>query len=180
MTILGIIADTHVPDRLPGLDPRVLEIFRQAAVSQILHAGDISVQSVLDELETVAPVQAVCGNRDIFALPHLPSKLLLEVEGVRIGLMHGHGTLLSYFFDKLDFIMHGKRVGRYLNRALATFPDVDIIIFGHLHLPGLLNLDGKLIFNPGSPCCPNPLNVSPSVGLLHCEAGQLRAEIVAL
>ena len=75
MTTLGVISDTHIPDRTPQLNPRVLEVFQQARVTQILHAGDIMVQSVLDELATIAPVQAVCGNRDIWNLKHLPDKL---------------------------------------------------------------------------------------------------------
>jgi putative phosphoesterase len=180
MTVLGVIADTHVPDRSPGIDPRVLEIYRQAGVSQILHAGDICTQVVLDDLASIAPVLAVCGNRDFYALSHLPARRLLEVERVRIGLTHGHGTLPNYLSDKVDFILHGKRVGRYLARALATFPDVDIIIIGHLHLPGIIRFNGRLVFNPGSPCCPSPRSVGPSVGLLYCEAGQVQAEIVFL
>ncbi len=66
MTTLGLISDTHIPDRAAELNPRVLQIFEEARVSQILHAGDIMNQTVLDELAQVAPVQAVCGNRDVW------------------------------------------------------------------------------------------------------------------
>jgi putative phosphoesterase len=66
MTTLGVLADTHIPDRVPTLNPRVIQVFRQAQVSAILHAGDVSVPQVLAELEKIAQVYAVRGNRDIF------------------------------------------------------------------------------------------------------------------
>ena len=58
MTTLGVIADTHVPDRRPDLDPQILPIFLQAKVQTILHAGDVSSQKVLDQLSQIAPVLA--------------------------------------------------------------------------------------------------------------------------
>mgnify|MGYP001080713185 CR=1 FL=1 len=180
MTVLGVISDTHVPDRIPQLNPRALDVFRQAGVTQILHAGDIMVQSVLDELAQVAPVQAVRGNRDVWNLKHLPTHLKLEVDGVHIGLTHGHGTLSNYIYEKFDIAIKGKRVGRYLQRVVADFPHADVIIFGHLHVPGILNLEGKLVLNPGSACCPYPRSLKPSVALLHVTSGTARAEIVEL
>jgi hypothetical protein len=180
MTVLGVISDTHVPDRIPQLNPRALDVFRQAGVTQILHAGDIMVQSVLDELAQVAPVQAVRGNRDVWNLKHLPTRLQLEVDGVHIGLTHGHGTLSNYIYEKFDIAIKGKRVGRYLQRVVADFPHADVIIFGHLHVPGILNLEGKLVLNPGSACCPYPRSLKPSVALLHVTSGTAHAEIVEL
>lgn len=180
MTTLGVISDTHIPDRVPQLNNRVLEVFRQTGVAQILHAGDIMTQAVLDKLALVAPVQAVCGNRDVWNLKHLPSHLQLEVDGVRIGLTHGHGKLSDYIYEKFDIALKGKRVGRYLQRVVADFPEADVIVFGHLHVPGILNLDGKLVINPGSACCPYPRSLKPSVALLHVISGTAHAEIVEL
>lgn len=180
MTILGVISDTHIPDRVPRLNDRVFEVFREAGVQQILHAGDIMSQAVLDELAQVAPVQAVRGNRDIWNLKHLPDRLQLDVEGVRIGLTHGHGKLADYVYEKFEIAIKGKRVGRYLRRVVADFPQAQVVVFGHLHVAGILNLDGKLVVNPGSASCPFPRSLKPSVGLLYVEAGQARAEIVEL
>ena len=180
MTTLGLISDTHIPDRAAQLNPRALEVFRQAAVTQILHAGDIMSQAVLDELAQVAPVQAVCGNRDVWNLKHLPSHLQLEVDGVRIGLTHGHGTLSDYIYEKFDISIKGRRVGRYLQRVMADFPQADVIVFGHLHVPGILNLDGKLVINPGSASCPFPRSLKPSIALLRVNSGTANAEIVEL
>ena len=180
MTTIGVISDTHIPDRVPRLNPRALQVFQQAGVQQILHAGDIMSQIVLDELAQVAPVQAVRGNRDIWNLKHLPSHLQLEIDGVRIGLTHGHGTLYNYLSEKFDIAIKGKRVGRYLQRVVADFPQAQVIVFGHLHVAGILNLEGKLVFNPGSASCPFPRSLKPSVGLLYIEYGQARAEIIEL
>ncbi len=180
MTTLGLISDTHIPDRAAVLNPRVLQIFEEARVSQILHAGDIMNQTVLDELAQVAPVQAVCGNRDVWNLKHLPSQLQLDVDGVRVGVTHGHGSLSDYIYEKFDIAIKGRRVGRYLQRVMEDFPQADVIVFGHLHVPGVLNLDGKLVINPGSACCPFPRSLKPSVALLHVRSGTTRAEIVEL
>jgi putative phosphoesterase len=180
MTILGVISDTHIPDRVPQLNPRILQVFRQAGVQQILHAGDIMIQAVLDELAQVAPVRAVRGNRDVWNLKHLPAHLQFEVDGVRIGLTHGHGTLSNYIYEKFDIAFKGKRVGRYLQRVVADFPEADVIVFGHLHVAGILHLDGKLLLNPGSASCPYPRSLKPSVALIHIQSGKARAEIVEL
>ena len=42
MTSLGVLADTHIPDRVPELDPQIIQVFRRAGVAAILHAGDVS------------------------------------------------------------------------------------------------------------------------------------------
>jgi uncharacterized protein len=56
---IGIISDTHIP-HFKKLPDAIWEYF--AGVVLIIHAGDLSVLSVIDELETNAPVEAVQGN----------------------------------------------------------------------------------------------------------------------
>jgi hypothetical protein len=181
MTKLGVLADTHIPDRAVELDPRILQTFREEGVAAILHAGDVSVPKVLDELNQIAPVYAVRGNRDIFYLMKLPLQVQLEFEGFKIGLAHGHGSFSRYTVDKIHRSMYGRLVGRYLKRMLGTFPDVDVIVFGHLHVPCSLFLEGKLLFNPGSTCYPWPRGSIPTYGLLHLERGKApEGEIIEL
>lgn len=179
--IVGVIADTHVPDRAPCLPQRALQIFRQAGVTAILHAGDICTPAVLTELEAVAPVYAVRGNRDWFSLRHLPRQRLLEIGGARIGLIHGHGTLRQYLSEKPHILLHGLDARRYIPRLLAAFPEVDVIVFGHLHLPVQERVDGRLIFNPGSACCRDLSPRPPGVGLLRIRsAGAVEGEFIPL
>jgi putative phosphoesterase len=181
MITLGIIGDTHVPDRRAGVNPLALDIFRQAEVGAILHAGDVSVRRVLSELEEIAPVHAVRGNRDWISLSSLPFRKVLTFEGIRLGMVHGHGTVLEYLFDKVDYVIHGLDQERYKRRALATFPDVDVVVFGHLHIPVNEWVGNRLLFNPGSACCPDIGRYRPAIGLLRIEGpGKLHAEIVPL
>ena len=129
MTSLGVLADTHIPDRVPELNPQIIQMFRQVGVAAILHAGDVSAPRVLAELEQVAPVYAVRGNRDIFNLRNLPIQINLNIEGVSIGMAHGHGNFSRYMIDKIQHSFRGVYYEQYLRRMLQTFPDVDVIVF---------------------------------------------------
>ena len=172
MTTLGVLADTHIPDHVPQLDPRVIQIFKQAQVEVILHAGDVSVPRVLEELEQIAPVYAVRGNRDIFYLRDLPLQMQLTFDGVSIGMAHGHGTFSRYMVDKIHRKIYGRLVELYIERMQQTFPETDVIVFGHLHVPCNLHLEGKLLFNPGSTGFPWPRGDPATFGLLHLGPGK--------
>jgi putative phosphoesterase len=181
MTTLGVLADTHIPDRAVELDPRIEQRFRQARVEAILHAGDVSVPRVLRQLEQIAPVYAVQGNRDIFALRNLPMQVRLNVAGVSLGMSHGHGSFTRYMVDKIQRSLYGRMDEVYLQRMRLTFPDVDVIVFGHVHVACNIQLDGQLVFNPGSTSYPWPRSDPPSFGLLFLEQGQPpRGEIIQL
>ncbi len=171
MISLGVIADTHVPDRARRLDMQVLPLFQQAGVSAILHAGDVSIPRVLNKLAALAPVYAVRGNRDWLALGRLPYSLCLTFEGITIALAHGHGRWWNYLADKVELLIKGYRLGRYRGRLLKAFPDVRVIVFGHTHRPINHWVGEQLIFNPGSPHFPGENGYAPSVGLLHISAG---------
>ncbi len=178
---VGVVSDTHIPDRARQLNPQVLSIFREAGVEAILHAGDVSTPMTLEQLNRIAPVHAVRGNRDWLALRHLPSAMQISLGGVKVGLIHGHGPLFHYVRDRLDYILNGYRLEMFEPRLLAAFPDADVIVFGHTHRALNHTVDGKLIFNPGSPHFPDPKTATPSVGLLHISAqGMVAGEIRAL
>lgn len=177
--VLGLIADTHIPDRARGLRPDVIPTFREAGVTAILHAGDVSVPDVLTELETLAPVYAVCGNRDIYRLRSLPMTRLLDFGGVKVGLAHGQGSLWFYLHEKLRVYTVGYSLAFYLPYLHKTFPTAQVIVFGHSHNPVLQWHNGKLVINPGSACCPD-MAYAPSVGLLTLENGKPHGELVWL
>ena len=183
MLTLGVIADTHIPDRARQVPPLVFTIFKQAKVTEILHAGDISTQRVLDQLEEIAPVQAVRGNRDWF-VKNLPMHMTLKYEDVTIGLTHGHGSFRGYILDKLHYFLRGPRKFAYVeNIALGIFPEADVIVFGHNHVPVNRRMDnGQLLFNPGSPTIPNFFvkNVPTCVGLIHIDGSMVEGEIVEI
>jgi putative phosphoesterase len=178
--ILGVVADTHIPDRASSINPKVAEVFEDAKVHAILHAGDISIPRVLVDLNRIAPVIAVQGNRDWYRLSRLPRKLDLSYEGVSIGLTHGHGSLWDYLLDKAHYLVFGIQEERYIRRVIGAFPHVQVIVFGHTHLQLNARMDGKLLFNPGSAGGKQTNFNKPSLGLLRLNQGKAKGEIVYL
>lgn len=129
-----VLADTHAPRRWRACPPAVAEHLRVADV--ILHAGDVCVPSVLDELAGYAPVHAVCGNNDgpdVVAWG-APETLELDLAGLRVAMIHDSGH----------------KDGRTA-RLRRRFPDAGLVVFGHSHIPLDRTGDGVRIFNPGSP-----------------------------
>jgi putative phosphoesterase len=178
---LGVIADTHIPDKAKSLHPQVLPLLRQAGVSAILHAGDISSPGVLVALGEIAPVYAVRGNRDWMYLRHLSLHLTLTFNGVTLGLTHSHGGLRNYIIGKFHYVAEGYNLERFKPRLLETFPGAEVIIFGHTHRPIVRRTNGKLFFNPGSTCNTDKRDLPPSLGMLYIQpGGQVTGEIVSL
>lgn len=179
--VIGLVADTHVPDRVLNLHPGLLPALREAGVTRILHAGDICDPAVLDELADIAPVTAVQGNRDLLLNgSRLPKTAALEVHGVRIGLLHGFGDVRRYLAEKLHYLLRGYQLAWYRNLALKSFPDADVLIFGHTHRPENVLIDNQLFVNPGSAGV-GGRNYPPSCGILRVsENGSFSAEIINL
>ena len=182
MTItLGVISDTHIPDRARRLNACVNPIFQEAGVVAILHAGDVSTPRVLQQLEEIAPVYATRGNRDWLLLRHLPLTIQLTFNSVTIGITHGHGNLREYLIDRMKYIMGGYHLDMFTPRLTATFPEARVIIFGHTHRTLNHWLNGQLLFNPGSCQIPEKNAAYPSVGLLTIHSGgEVEGEIVRL
>ncbi len=180
MIILGVLADTHVPDRARKLNPKIEAIFREAGVAALLHAGDICSPEILEQLGQIAPVHAVQGNRDIWWLGHLPLNMTLNFEGVQIGLSHGHNGFSGYITEKLSYFIRGYQVNRYYRRLNPIFPNAKVFIFGHTHRPENTWINGKLLFNPGPSIKLSWGPVEPSVGLLRIDGGVIEGEIIPL
>lgn len=180
---LGVVADTHVPDRVKALPPRMFELL--SGVDLILHAGDLSRPGVLGELQALAPVVAVQGNRDIFYKTNrsLPMHRIIEVGALRIGLTHGHGGLAEYVKEKFLFLATGAfRYSRYEVQVRRWFSDVQAIVFGHTHFPVCKRVDGILLFNPGSVGPDYKLKSGASVGILTVDtvAQKIEGQILVL
>ena len=133
LTLLAVISDTHLPRGSRRLPDECLRCLENASL--ILHAGDFVRESVLAELRRRGPVEAVFGNMDEPALRELlPERRVLEVDGVRIGMIHDPGP----------------RGGREA-RLVARFPACHAVVYGHTHVPQVERLGGVWILNPGSP-----------------------------
>jgi putative phosphoesterase len=129
-----VLSDTHAPRRWKSCPPRVAEQLRGADL--ILHAGDVCVPGVLDELAAYAPVHVVCGNNDGPGVVEwgAPETLTLDVGGLRVAMIHDSGQATG-------------RTARLRRR----FPGAAVVVFGHSHIPMDVTGDGIRIFNPGSP-----------------------------
>lgn len=179
MTKIGVIADTHIPDRLPKLHSDILDLLQKHEVSHILHAGDICTPRVLEELAQIAPVTAVKGNRDFVFNDNIPPVQHFQVNGWQIALMHGSGTQREYWRDKWQYLLHGYRIERYKALVMRTAPAAQIIVFGHTHRPLNEWVDGKLLFNPGSASFGPPEGGPPTLGLLRFHSnGTVSGEIL--
>jgi uncharacterized protein len=145
---IGVVADTHVGEQLPTLPEAVVRAL--AGVDLILHAGDISVPSVLDRLRRIAPVVAVRGNHDR-RVRGLPRDVVVRVGRHRIGLTHGARGLLVELPAVAVSLIAGRPVLPGFDRAMRRrFGDVDLIVTGHLHIPVQRTVDGVPRFSPGA------------------------------
>lgn len=155
---LGIISDTH-----NLLRPEVFDVFSR--VDHILHAGDIGELDILEALETLAPVTAVYGNTDGWAIrDRVPQVAQVRLDGFDIVVTHGD-QLGSPTPEKLH----------------AAFPDAEILIFGHTHKPLIATIDVvRTAMNPGGAGAPR-FGLPPSVGIMELEPGiPPRARLVPL
>ncbi|WP_273476922.1 metallophosphoesterase [Methanobrevibacter woesei] len=135
--LIGLISDTHIPDRMKELPEKVFEAFKD--VEMILHAGDVTSQEVIEKLEEIAPVTAIQGNTDRIVGLDLPKTAVVEAEELKIGVIHGE------VYPRAD-----TQQLHYLAKQL----DVDILVSGHSHQPKVEKVEDVLLINPGSPTVP--------------------------
>ena len=159
--LIGLISDTHIPDRARILPTKVIEAFED--VELIIHAGDLTSPKVIEDLEEIAPVMAVQGNMDRARGIDLPKAKIIEAEGLRIGVIHGE----VYPRADSDQLLY-----------LAKELDVDILVSGHSHQPKIEQKEGILLLNPGSPIVPRLAD--RTVMLLDINNRQVDVEIVKI
>jgi len=154
---IGVIADTH------GLfDPAIRRHFR--GVDHILHAGDIGDQSVIEQLEQIAPVTAVSGNIDDDEESEFPSEAVIELAGRRIAIRH-------ILYEGGKWTKEG--------RAFLQENQPDLCIFGHTHRPKVEWFGKTLLFNPGS-AGPKRFSLPRGIGVLRLEKGQVVPSYIVL
>lgn len=132
---LLLLADTHVPRRARDLPPQVWSDVDRADV--VVHAGDWVDVALLDALASRAERLIACwGNNDGAELrARLPEVGRATLAGVRLAVVHETGS----------------SAGRE-QRMAAAYDDVDVLVFGHSHIPWDTTADtGLRLLNPGSP-----------------------------
>ena len=149
------LADTHIrrgwKRRLPAAAYAELE-----RADAVVHAGDVLVAEVLDDLARFAPVHAVLGNNDAELVGALPEELEVEIAGVRVAVVHDSGP----------------RAGRE-RRLRRRFPAARVVVFGHSHVPwDAPGEDGQWLHNPGS-ATERRTQPHHTLGTLDLDAGCL-------
>ncbi|GAA0707709.1 metallophosphoesterase [Streptomyces cellulosae] len=132
---LLLMSDTHLPKRAKKLPEQLLEEIPRADV--VVHAGDWVDTDTLDLLESRSRrLLAVYGNNDGPALrARLPEVARAELGGLRFGVIHETGPA------------QGRE-----KRCAERFPDLDVLVFGHSHIPWDTTAPtGLRLLNPGSP-----------------------------
>ena len=138
MLRIGLISDTH-----GLLRPEAIEFLR--GCDHIIHAGDIDRPSVLEDLETIAPVTAVRGNNDKGAwAAEIPETQLVEFQKRRIYIIHDISMI------DVD----------------PNAAGIDVVVYGHSHKPLIEQRNSVLYINPGS--------AGPRRFKLPITAGELR------
>jgi putative phosphoesterase len=139
---VALVSDTHLPRFGRALPAALVAGLEAAGVERILHAGDWTDALAADLLERLAPVDGVAGNNDPPDLhERFGSRRVVDLGGVRIGLVHGHLGPGSTTTDRAV-------------RAFADEPGLGAIVFGHSHVPLVrppAGPSGFWLVNPGSP-----------------------------
>ena len=147
----ALISDTH-----GLLRDSVMEALQQFDVGLIVHAGDVGSRSLLQRLETIAPVVAVRGNVD-HELASLPPTELISVNGQLIYVLHDLNLL------DLDPASTG----------------VAMVVSGHSHQPKISRRHGVLYVNPGS-IGPRRFHLPVSFAKVGCEEREFAVSLVYL
>ena len=141
---VGVLSDSHVS----SLSPDILENLRRLNLDLIIHCGDYTGINVVHQLQALGNFCGVAGNMDPLEIrTMLKEKELIELEGKRIGIFHGHGI---FFFDKgLKSQFKGEKI--------------DIYVHGHTHRLRNEKKRGIYYLNPGR---------FPSMIIMNIEKGK--------
>jgi putative phosphoesterase len=144
---IGVLSDTHLEEPHSEFMKFIELHFKD--VDQIFHTGDFTDWRVAEYLSSLKQIVAVSGNMDPPQIRKaFPQKRAIEVLGFRIGLTHGGGPPLGIE-----------------SRVRGQFDEVDMIVYGHTHVPANHRSKGVLYFNPGSPT--RSFAGQGTIGILH-------------
>lgn len=152
---IGILSDTH-----GNLELARLAISKMGWVDCLLHAGDHYRDAKALSENKELPVYAVVGNCDWDVSE--PEDLLVNAAGKRIWLTHGH--------------KYGVKTDHQMLLDKANAHNIDIVVYGHTHRAVMEEVDGILIFNPGSLTYPRGAR-GPTYGVIEIYQNEIIAHI---
>ena len=172
---IGLLSDTHIPQAAEALPLEITGAFQ--GVDLILHAGDIYLASVLDDLERIAPVLAARGDDDwgsTLTDRRVQEKHTLELNGQIIWLTHKRPESLRslWWVDSLR-----QRQTSVTHNGLSI---PDIVVYGHEHRTVVQRRDNILFVNPGSPTFLGYRRGLGTVAILEIDSSEAEVQILQL
>ena len=164
---IGVISDTHSAGSGRDLPVKILDAL--LGVDMILHCGALECLGVLDYLEEVAPLLAVRGYEDPLEDGDrlAMTTRVVKVEGVSIGMIHDiqwPGPKIPTSPDGSELALPEGNGQEILARKFKE--PVDVVLFGDTHEELVMDWDGVLIMNPGSPTYPGKRHKRGSLGTI--------------
>jgi putative phosphoesterase len=159
---IGVISDTHIyTGSRRVIPPGVIRLFERAGIDLLVHLGDANSRLVLEELAGLAPLIAVPGNNDDPELHYmLPETTRFTVGERTFGVLHGHGGRSA----------KQEAIRRFVGK-------VDLVLFGHSHMPLIERVDDTILFNPGS-ATDRRWHEHFGVGLIRVEDGRIEPDLI--
>ncbi len=149
--LIGVISDTH-----GHLPLAVAKAFK--TVDLIIHAGDIGDETVLAELEKIAPILAVRGNMDFGNwASQLPATEIIEIGQITLAVTH---------------------IASRLNEQPQK-GGIKAVISGHTHRPDVFEKNGITYVNPGSASYPK-FGQPGSAAIIRIKGADLSVEFIRL
>lgn len=140
-----VTGDTHGDNRL------ILELILEEKPDRIIHLGDYTKDGEILFKALDIPINIVRGNGDFES--SYPLEELLEISGKKIFFTHGHSYKVKAGIDRIYY------------RALEL--GSHIALFGHTHIPLLVEEENLCIMNPGSPSLPRSLDRKKTYGIIN-------------
>ena len=158
-----VISDTHAR-RIGDLPPALIGIMKES--DAIVHLGDFDTVELVQELKQLGKFYGVAGNHDFARIRSLlPETDVLEIDGKRLGLVHGNGSSMP------SGLQRGLKA-RFKGEKL------DAILYGHTHVIQNKVVDDTLYFNPGSVAGKFPA-YRRSYGILRVN-GTIESEVIPI
>ncbi len=181
---IGVISDTHSAGSGRDLPVKILDALRGG--DMILHCGDLECLGVLDYLEEVAPLLAVRGYEDPLEDGDrlAMTTRVVKIEGVSIGMIHDiqwPGPKIPTSSDGSELVLPEGNGREFMARKFKQ--PVDVVLFGDTHEELVMDWDGVLIMNPGSPTYPGKRHKQGAlgtIGLLEVDGETATGRIVDL
>ena len=181
---VGVISDTHSAGSGRDLPVKILEALH--GVDMILHCGDLECLGVMDYLEEVAPLLAVRGYEDPLEDGDrlAMTTRVVKIEGLSVGMTHDiqwPGPKIPTTPDGAGLVLPEGNGREILARKFKE--PVDVVLFGDTHEELVMNWDGVLIMNPGSPTFPgrrHKRGVLGTIGMLRIDGEEAVARIINL